>query len=56
MDANTLFFGLLIIVSLVIFLYFGKFRASAKQRERQERIDWSQSLFKKLFGSKKQDQ
>jgi len=56
MDANTLFFGLLIIGSLAIFLYFGKFRASAKQRERRDRIDWSQSMFKKIFGSKKQDQ
>ena len=55
MDANTLFFGLLIIGSLAIFLYFGKFRASAKQRERSDRIDWSQSLFKKIFGSKKQN-
>ena len=56
MDANTLFFGLLIVGSLGIFLYFGKFRASAKQRERRDRIDWSQSMFKKIFGSKKKDQ
>ena len=55
MDANTLFFGLLIIGSLAIFLYFGKFRASAKQRERINRIDWSQSMFRKIFESKKQD-
>ena len=55
MDANTVFFGSLIVGSLAIFLYFGKFRASAKQRERKNRIDWSKSMFKKMFGSKKQD-
>ena len=54
MDANTLFFGLLIVVSLVIFLYFGKFRASIKQRDRSDKIDWTQSLWSKIR-SKKQE-
>jgi len=56
MDTNSLFFGLLIVGSLAIFFYFGKFRASAKQRERKDQIDWSQSLFKKIFQSKKKNQ
>ena len=39
-DINTLFFGGLTLVSLAVFFYFGKFRASSRQREREDRIDW----------------
>lgn len=48
MDLNTIFFGLMIIGSISIFFFFGKFRASSKQRDRDDRIDWTQSLWKKF--------
>ena len=35
MDFNTIFFGALILVSLVIFFYLGRFKASSKQRSRE---------------------
>jgi len=40
-DANTLIFGLLAVVSLGIFFNLGKFKASKSQTEREDRIDWS---------------
>jgi len=54
MDSNTLFFGLMIIGSLGVFFYFGKFRASIKQRDQSDKIDWTQSLWSKIR-SKKQE-
>jgi len=48
-DFNTIFFGLLAIGSLGIFFFLGPLRASAKQRNREDRIDWSKgrsSLFR----------
>ena len=35
MDLNTIFFGALIFVSLAIFFYLGRFKASSKQRNRE---------------------
>ena len=35
MDFNTVFFGTIIVVSLAIFFYIGKFKASSKQRSRE---------------------
>tara|TARA_Y100001935_G_C17266634_1_gene489541 strand:- start:373 stop:504 length:132 start_codon:yes stop_codon:yes gene_type:complete len=35
MDFNTIFFGAIIFVSLAIFFYLGKFKASSKQRNRE---------------------
>ena len=35
MDFNTFFFGAIIVVSLAIFFYIGKFKASSKQRNRE---------------------
>ncbi len=55
MDSNTLFFGLMIIGSLAVFFYFGKLRASSKQRNRADRIDWTVSLWSKLRAKKKRD-
>jgi len=40
-DINTFFFGLLILLSLGIFFYVGKFRASAEQRNREDKINWN---------------
>ena len=45
MDLNTLFFGSITVLSLAIFFYFGRFRASSKQRDRADRIDWSKNRF-----------
>ena len=40
MDANTLVFGSMAVLSLAIFFYLGRFKASKKQTERDDRIDW----------------
>jgi hypothetical protein len=45
MDANTLIFGGISILSLAVFFYLGRFRASSKQRNREDRIDWSSRKF-----------
>ena len=45
MDANTLVFGSMAVLSLAIFFYLGKFKASKKQIERDDRIDWSVRKF-----------
>ncbi|MBC8379929.1 MAG: hypothetical protein H8E58_00255 [SAR92 clade bacterium] len=45
MDANTLIFGGISLLSLAVFFYLGRFRASSKQRNREDRIDWSSRKF-----------
>jgi|TARA_B110000438_G_scaffold300204_1_gene352053 hypothetical protein len=45
MDLNTIFFGGLAIASLAIFFYLGKFKASKKQTDRDDRISWSKGAF-----------
>jgi hypothetical protein len=49
MDSNTLIFGGLIVVSIAVFLFLGPLRASAKQRDRDDRIDWSSPKYSKMF-------
>ena len=48
MDFNTVVFGAMIALSLAIFFYIGKFRASSKQRERDDKIGWEKSKFGNL--------
>ena len=48
MDLNTIVFGAIIVLSLAIFFYIGKFRASSKQRERDDKIGWEKSKFGNL--------
>ena len=48
MDFNTIFFGVIIALSLAIFFYIGKFKASSKQRERDDKIGWGKSKFGNL--------
>ena len=48
MDFNTIFFGAIIALSLAIFFYIGKFKASSKQRERDDKIGWGKSNFGNL--------
>ena len=48
MDFNTVVFGAIIALSLAIFFYIGKFRASSKQRERDDKIGWEKSKFGNL--------
>jgi len=47
-DFNTVVFGAMIALSLAIFFYIGKFRASSKQRERDDKIGWEKSKFGNL--------
>ena len=51
MDFNTLVFGGISVLSLAIFFYLGRFRASSKQTKREDRIDWSTRTFalRKIF-------
>ena len=37
---NTILFGILTIVSLFIFMNLGKIKASKKQMDREDRINW----------------
>jgi len=37
---NTIFFGILTILSLFIFINLGKIKASKKQMNRDDRINW----------------
>ena len=45
MDANTLIFGSMAAISLAAFFYLGKFKASPKQTERDDRINWSSGKY-----------
>ena len=38
---NTIFFGILAIFSLFVFMNLGKIKASKKQMDRNNRINWS---------------
>ncbi len=40
MDLNNIVFGGITVFSAAVFFYFGRFRASSKQRDRNNRIDW----------------
>ena len=54
MDLNTIIFGGLTLISLAVFFYLGRFKASKKQFDRADRIDWSSrsfSLWKIFFVS-----
>ena len=41
MDINTLVIGSMAVISLAAFLYLGRFKASSKQTDREDRINWS---------------
>ena len=45
MDLNTIFFGVLAILSFAVFFYLGKMKASKSQTEREDRIEWSGRKF-----------
>ena len=45
MDSNTLIFGSMAVISLAAFFYLGKFKASPKQTERDDRINWSSGKY-----------
>ena len=45
MDANSLIFGSMAVISLAVFFYLGRFKASSKQTDRDDRIDWSARQF-----------
>ncbi len=45
MDLNTIIFGGMAVLSLAVFFYFGRFKASREQIERDDRIDWTVRRF-----------
>ncbi|MDA1331823.1 MAG: hypothetical protein O3A65_04965 [Proteobacteria bacterium] len=45
MNFNSVIFGGLAIISLAVFLFIGRFKAFKRQRERDDRIDWSKRQF-----------
>jgi len=44
-DSNLIFFSLIAIASLAIFFFIGPMRASEKQRNRANRIDWTSNKY-----------
>jgi hypothetical protein len=44
-DANFLIFGSMAVISLAVFFYLGRFKASSRQTDRDDRIDWSTRKF-----------
>ena len=45
MDANSLIFGSMAVISLAVFFYLGRFKASSRQTDRDDRVDWSTRKF-----------
>ena len=52
---NSIIFGLLAAVSLFIFMKLGKLKASAKQTNRDDRINWGTPPWRKRKPSSKRD-
>mgnify|MGYP007000217626 CR=1 len=40
-----IFFGSLTLASLAVFFLYGRFRASSRQRNREDRINWTSNRF-----------
>ncbi len=43
-DLNSILFGALALISLLVFFYFGKFKASKAQTERDNRPQWNKGI------------
>ena len=52
---NSIIFGLLAAISLFIFFNLGKVKASSKQTNRDDRINWGDSPWTKKNSSSKRD-
>ena len=52
---NSIIFGLLAAISLFIFFNLGKVKASSKQTNRDDRINWGASSWTKNNSSSKRD-
>ena len=52
---NAIIFGLLTVISLFIFFNLGKVKASAKQTNRDDRINWGTPPWRKMKPSSKRD-
>ena len=52
---NSIIFGLLAAISLFIFFNLGKVKASTKQTNRDDRINWGASPWTKKNSSSKRD-
>lgn len=46
---NTFIFGLLAIISLFVFFKLGKIKASGKQLDRENRINWGRNAHKNVL-------
>jgi|TARA_Y100000780_G_scaffold214260_1_gene215802 hypothetical protein len=46
MGLNELIFGGIAVISIAVFLYIGRYRANAAQRDRDNRINWSQRIWR----------
>lgn len=46
MGLNELFFGGIALISIAIFLYIGRYRANPSQRKRDNRINWTQRIWR----------
>ena len=49
MDLNLIFFSIIITVSIAVFFLIAPMRASAKQRNRPNRIDWTSRKYWSFF-------
>ena len=43
---NELIFGGMAVISIAAFLFIGRYRANADQRDRDNRIDWSHRIWR----------
>jgi len=43
-DLNSILFGALALISLLVFFYFGRFKASKAQTERDNRPQWNKGI------------
>jgi len=48
MGLNELIFGGITVISIAVFLYIGRYRANAAQRDRDNRINWSQRIWRSI--------
>ena len=49
MDLNFIIFSIIIAASLAVFFLLAPLRASAKQRNRPDRINWSSGKYRNFF-------
>jgi hypothetical protein len=53
MGLNELIFGGMAVISIAAFLFIGRYRANATQRDRDNRINWSQRIWRSFKKSRR---